>query len=78
MLIERHNVPLVNFALAVDAGYAADTPERAGAASLALDLLDDGTATRDTFAISDELDALGARITTASSHRSVRWSDCRR
>ncbi|MQA28476.1 MAG: insulinase family protein [Luteitalea sp.] len=67
MLIERHTVPLVNFALAVDAGYAADTPERAGAASLALGLLDDGTTTKDTFRIADELDAIGARITTASS-----------
>jgi zinc protease len=67
MLIERHSTPLVNVALAVDAGFAADAPERAGAASLALDLLDDGTKTRDTFRIADELDALGARITTASS-----------
>jgi zinc protease len=67
MLLERHATPLVNVTLAVDAGYAADSPERAGAASLALDLLDDGTTTRDTFRIADELDALGARITTASS-----------
>ncbi len=67
MLLERHSAPLVNVALAVDAGYAADSAERAGAASLALDLLDDGTTTRDTFRIADELDALGARITTASS-----------
>ena len=67
MLLERHSMPLVNVSLAVDAGYAADSAEKAGAASLALDLLDDGTATRDTFRIADELDALGARITTASS-----------
>jgi zinc protease len=67
MLIERHGTPLVNVSLAVDAGYAADAAAKAGAASLALDLLDDGTTTRDTFRIVDELDALGARITTASS-----------
>ena len=67
MLLERHATPIVNVALAVDAGYAADAAEKAGAASLALDLLDDGTTTRDTFRIADELDALGARITTASS-----------
>jgi zinc protease len=67
MLIERHSMPLVNVTLAVDAGYAADSAERAGAASLALDLLDDGTTTRDTFTIAEELDALGARISTASS-----------
>ena len=67
MLIERHSMPLVNVTLAVDAGYAADSAEKAGAASLALDLLDDGTTTRDTFRIAEELDALGARISTASS-----------
>jgi zinc protease len=67
ILVERHSLPLVNVSLAVDAGYAADSADRAGAASLALDLLDDGTTTRDTFKIVDELDALGARITTASS-----------
>ena len=67
MLLERHSSALVNVALAVDAGYAADSAEKAGAASLALDLLDDGTTTRDTFRIADELDAIGARISTGSS-----------
>ncbi len=67
ILIERHSMPLVNVSLAVDAGYAADSAAKAGAASLALDLLDDGTATRDTFRIADELDTLGARLFTASS-----------
>ena len=36
-----------------------------------LDLLDDGTTTRDTFRIVDELDALGARITTRQLARPV-------
>jgi zinc protease len=67
ILLERHSAPLVNMTLAVDAGYAADTADRAGAASLALDLLKDGTRTRDTFKIADDLDALGAQITTGSS-----------
>jgi zinc protease len=67
MLMERHATPLVSVALAVDAGYAADSADKAGTASLALDLLDDGTTTRDTFKIADELDAIGARITTGSS-----------
>ena len=77
MLLERHTAPLVNVSLAVDAGYAADSPEKAGAASLALDLLDDGTTTRDTFAIADELDALGAASRPAA--RSIcRSCGCRR
>ena len=67
VVVERHATPLVNVTLAVDAGFAADAPDTAGAASLALDLLDDGTTTRDTFRIVDELDRLGAQIATGSS-----------
>jgi zinc protease len=67
ILLERHSAPLVNLALAVDAGYASDAGGKAGLASLALDLMDEGTTSRDAFRISDDLDALGARITTGSS-----------
>jgi len=67
MLLERHSAPIVNITLAVDAGYAADPGPKAGLAGLTLDVLDEGTATRDTFAIVNELDSLGARITTGNS-----------
>jgi zinc protease len=67
MLLERHNVPLVNVTLAVDAGSASDTAQNAGLAGLTMDVLDEGTATRDAFKITDELDALGARIFTGNS-----------
>jgi zinc protease len=67
LLVERHTAPIVNISLAVDAGFAADVPEKAGLASLTLDLMDDGTTTRDTFAVVDELDRLGASISTAST-----------
>jgi zinc protease len=67
LLLERRTAPLVHVTLAVDAGYAADAPARAGAASLALELLSEGTVSRDTFAIVDALDAAGARITTSST-----------
>jgi zinc protease len=66
MLIERHTAPIVNVTVAVDAGYASDTSAKAGGASLALDLMDEGTKTRDAFQIADQLDALGARIGTSS------------
>jgi zinc protease len=67
LLLERHSSPLVNMTLAIDAGYATDSTEKAGTASLALELLDDGTTSRDTFRIADELDAIGAQVTTGSS-----------
>jgi zinc protease len=66
LLVERHSAPLVNVTLAVDAGFAADESGKTGLASLALELLDAGTTTRDTFAIADALDRLGATLTTGS------------
>ena len=55
MLMERHSVPLVNLDLAVDAGSSSDLAAKAGLAGLAMDALDEGTATRDSFRIADEL-----------------------
>ena len=67
VLLERHSAPIVNVALAVDAGASSDVPAKAGAATLALDLMDEGTRSRDAFQITDQLDALGARLSTGSS-----------
>ncbi|HEX8267267.1 MAG TPA: pitrilysin family protein [Pyrinomonadaceae bacterium] len=66
ILLERHSTPIVNVALAVDAGSASDSPAKAGAASLAVDLMDEGTKTRDAFQIANELDSLGANLFTGS------------
>jgi zinc protease len=67
MLLERHSTPIVNVALAVDAGSSSDTPAKAGVATLALDLMDEGTRTRDVFQIANELNSLGAILNTGSS-----------
>jgi zinc protease len=67
MLLERHGAPLVNFTLAVDAGHSSDPAPKAGLAGLAVDVMDEGTTTRDAFRIADDLDALGATITTSNS-----------
>lgn len=67
MLLERHSAPIVNMTLAVDAGFAADPAPKAGLAGLTLDVMDEGTTTRDTFAIVNQLDSLGATINTGNS-----------
>ncbi|WP_426103768.1 M16 family metallopeptidase [Massilia sp. TSP1-1-2] len=67
VLLERHSAPIVNVALALDAGAASDNAGKGGVASLALDLLDKGTRTRDTFALSDALESLGASLSTGTS-----------
>ncbi len=67
VLAERHAVPLVNFNLLVDAGYAADQFARPGTAALALDMLDEGTKTRTALEISEQLALLGATLSTGSN-----------
>jgi zinc protease len=66
-LAARSGVPLVNFNLMVDAGYAADHEGILGTASLAMNMLDEGTKTRTALQISDALQRLGAQLGTGSN-----------
>jgi zinc protease len=66
ILAERHSIPQVEFNLLVDAGYAADQSGLAGTASMAVDMMDEGTKTRNALQISDELALLGANLSTGS------------
>jgi zinc protease len=67
VLAERHAAPLVNFSLLVDSGYASDSPQLPGVASLALRMLEEGTPTRGSLRISEELEALGADFGTSTN-----------
>jgi len=67
ILAERHEVPLVNFTLAADAGFASDASTAPGTANLAMQVLTDGTRTRNALQISDELEALGATLRGSSN-----------
>jgi zinc protease len=60
VLAERHTAPVVNFSMMVDSGYASDSQDMPGVASLALRMLDEGTTSRSSLAIGAELEALGA------------------
>jgi zinc protease len=66
VLAQRHSVPVVHLRLLVDAGYAADAPAAAGAASLAMDMLDEGTKTRTSLQISEQLQMLGSSLGTGA------------
>ncbi len=67
ILAQRTSVPLVNFNLLINAGYAADQFGLPGTAGLAMNMMDEGTTSRSALQISDELQMLGASIGT--------WSD---
>jgi zinc protease len=67
VLARRTSIPQVRFDLLLDAGYAADQFGIPGTASLAMAMLDEGTRTRTSIGISDELAALGANLSSGSS-----------
>ena len=67
VLAERHSVPIVNFSLMVDAGYATDQYAVPGTARLTGDMLDEGTKNRTALQISEELSMLGATLQTGSN-----------
>jgi predicted Zn-dependent peptidase len=73
-LIERHDVPLVAVALALRSGADTEPAGKAGLASLALDLLDEGTPSRDAAAIALGFEDLGARYGTGADADSSRLS----
>ena len=67
VLAERSTVPMVEFRMMFDAGYASDQFAVPGTATLAMDMLDEGTSDMDAFEISSRLDELGAQLSTAST-----------
>ncbi len=67
ILAERNSVPTVNLNLLIDAGFASDLGTNAGTASLAMDVLDEGTKTRNALQISEELALLGATLGSGSN-----------
>ncbi|MES1924523.1 pitrilysin family protein [Salinisphaera sp. T31B1] len=66
-LAERHASPVIQMRMVFDAGYAADPADAPGTASLAMGMLDEGTTHRDALAISSDLDAIGANLSSSAS-----------
>jgi zinc protease len=67
LVAERHEVPVVNFWLDVNAGFAADQFSLPGIARLTSSLLTCGTTKRTALDISDELQMLGAQLNSGSN-----------
>ena len=67
LIAERHEIPVVNFWLDIDAGYAADQSAAIGTARLVSSLLTGGTARRSALEISDELQMLGAQLSAGAN-----------
>ncbi len=66
ILARRDAIPQVRFDLLLDAGFASDQSAIPGTASLAMAMLDEGTARRTSLQISDQLAQLGANLGAGS------------
>ncbi len=71
VVAERHSAPIVNFTLMVDSGYSADPSSGPGTASFSQRMLEEGTPTRDSLKISEELESLNANFNAGAN---LDWS----
>ena len=71
VLAERHSAPVVNFSLFVNSGYSADPVNAPGTASFEQRMLEEGTPTRDSLKIGEELESLSAEFTARAN---LDWS----
>jgi zinc protease len=67
VLAERHTAPVVNFSLMVDSGFSADPAGMPGLASFSQRMLEEGTPSRDSLKIGEELESLSANFTTGAN-----------
>jgi len=67
LVVEHHELPVVDLSLIVRSGYEADPLTHAGLASLTSTLLDEGTRTRTALEIADQQAFLGVRLETSAA-----------
>ena len=67
ILANRKAIPVINFIMMIDAGYASDEFSSAGTANMAMNMLDEGTKKMDALQLSDQLQMLGATLNTGSN-----------
>jgi len=66
-IVEQHEVPLVQVNLVIHAGSGDDPANAFGLASFTAAMLDEGAGTRSALQVADEVEFLGASLSTTSS-----------
>jgi len=66
VMVEKHDVPMVNVVLQVRGGAAAVPEGKAGLAALTADLLDEGAGGRSALEIAEAIETLGASISSSA------------
>ncbi len=67
MIVEQHELPLVDFILVVGGGGTGDPSPKGGVANLTSAMLTEGTTTRNSLQISDQIAYLGVNLSASSN-----------
>ncbi|MDQ3673333.1 MAG: insulinase family protein, partial [Gemmatimonadota bacterium] len=70
MIVEHHELPIADFILLVGSGGTADPMGKTGVANLTAAMLREGTTTRQSLEIADQMAFLGVRLNTGSNWES--------
>lgn len=70
-LVERHNLPLLQFILVSRAGSIYDPPGQLGLAEMTADMMDEGAGERNALELSEEADFLGISLSTYSNREQL-------
>lgn len=62
LVLEQHFLPIVEIHALIKAGSAQDPPEKAGVANLTASLLDEGTTTRSSRQLAEQIDFVGGSL----------------
>ncbi|MCP9472593.1 MAG: insulinase family protein [Nitrospira sp.] len=67
VVLEQHDLPIVEIHALIKAGSAHDPPEKAGLANLTASLLDEGTTTRSSKQLAEQIDFVGGSLEIAAA-----------
>ncbi|MBL0172942.1 MAG: insulinase family protein [Gemmatimonadaceae bacterium] len=67
VIVEQHELPIVDVVLVVRTGAEADPPGKAGLATLTANLLDEGAGARDALGIAEQIGYLAVRLNTGAA-----------
>jgi zinc protease len=70
MIVEQHELPLADFVLLVGSGSTVDPASKTGVANLTAAMLREGTTTRKSLEIADQISFLGINLSPSSSWES--------
>jgi zinc protease len=71
LLVERHKLPIVSASLVVLTGSGENPPDKPGLASFTAEMLMEGTEKRNSEALADEIEQMGAVLRTFSGYDSL-------